>query len=455
MFRVPQSPDGKDRFQYRFVARAGGTERVLFRGRTYEGRVLAAPVPEFSPAVEGYTLTYYLMAPSPVRVTLQVWDPVIGANLFSGGRWVTAFTRDRPDGRAERVTESIPRPFDPFDVGRESRYRLLVSYGGEPIEWRLSAPFVVNGTSWLTYGMVMLMLLLGGSASAALWPLIRARARLQEELRLAEVRSRERQHGMTLLANKIGHEAEAWMASIRWLNALLRREVGERTRSAEYVVEMERATEQLGAYLRRLKEYGRPPSPTRAVLRVSDLLRIARLRADPALQAAGVTVSERIAIDGWLLGDESEIVAAIGNLIQNAAEAMARTPDRTLTLSTLQNEQGELVIELRDTGHGIPSEVADTLFDPFRSTRGEGRGLGLAIARKNVEAHGGTVSFRREPVGGTTFTVTFPCQHGAPKGETADGAALLLHGDESAAQPDAATGAQEALTDIRVPSVRP
>src|SRR5207247_10364940 len=116
------------------------------------------------------------------------------------------------------------------------------------IRWRESALFAVSGPSWLTYAAVLALVVLAGATSAALWPLIRARARLQEELRLAEVRSRARQRGMTLLANKIGHEAEAWMASIRWLSALLRREVGEACRASEYVEELERAPDQLGAY---------------------------------------------------------------------------------------------------------------------------------------------------------------------------------------------------------------
>src|SRR5262249_11103877 len=153
-----------------------------------------------------------------------------------------------------------------------------------------------------------------------------------------------------------------WMASIRWLNALLRREVGGGSHGAEYVAELERATDQLGGYLLRLKEYGRPPSPTRAPLRVSEALHTARLRADHALQSAGVEICERLRTDAWLMGDESEIVAALGNLLQNAAEAMAHSPVRVLTLTTSPGPRDQILIEIHDTGHGIAAEIAEALF---------------------------------------------------------------------------------------------
>ncbi len=95
------------------------------------------------------------------------------------------------------------------------------------------------------------------------------------------------------------------------------------------------------------------------------------------------------------------------NLFINAQQAMANGGD--LMIKT-QRQEGQAVIEICDTGHGIAPERLPQLFDAYHSSRPRGSGLGLPIARKIVDAHKGTISVNSEPGKGTAFTIRLPLQ---------------------------------------------
>lgn len=68
------------------------------------------------------------------------------------------------------------------------------------------------------------------------------------------------------------------------------------------------------------------------------------------------------------------------------------------------------MLEVKDTGKGIPPEVQERLFDPFFTTKASGTGLGLSIATRIVEQHGGTLRFQTHGKRGTTFRVVLPTE---------------------------------------------
>jgi signal transduction histidine kinase len=65
-------------------------------------------------------------------------------------------------------------------------------------------------------------------------------------------------------------------------------------------------------------------------------------------------------------------------------------------------------VEVRDTGPGIPSDIREQIFEPFFTTKARGGGLGLPIAQRTAELHGGSLSMHCPPDGGTVFTLTLP-----------------------------------------------
>jgi len=108
----------------------------------------------------------------------------------------------------------------------------------------------------------------------------------------------------------------------------------------------------------------------------------------------------------WPL-DGDQVSQALWALLQNAAEAVstgrADLGHVTLTVRALENG---LVIEVSDNGGGVPPDVADRIFRPFHTTKPDGTGIGLSLAKQIAHAHGGTLTLSGEPE--TTFRIQFP-----------------------------------------------
>lgn len=108
-----------------------------------------------------------------------------------------------------------------------------------------------------------------------------------------------------------------------------------------------------------------------------------------------------------VFADRIQIEQVLVNLLRNAIEAMATSPRRELVLSTSEADDG-MEVAVADTGLGIAPDVAENLFKPFVSTKPGGMGIGLAISRSIIEAHGGLLTVSPNIGGGTVFRFTLP-----------------------------------------------
>jgi two-component system sensor histidine kinase HupT/HoxJ len=108
-------------------------------------------------------------------------------------------------------------------------------------------------------------------------------------------------------------------------------------------------------------------------------------------------------------GSPGQVQQVVMNLVQNAADATENARERHLEI-TGRIEDGQAVIEFRDSGPGIPAGNLDKLFDPFFTTKpvGRGTGLGLAISYGIVERHGGKLTAGNHPRGGALFSLRLP-----------------------------------------------
>ena len=104
-------------------------------------------------------------------------------------------------------------------------------------------------------------------------------------------------------------------------------------------------------------------------------------------------------------GDPVQLQQVLLNLVINAFDAMRDTPpsSRKVLIATQSNGDGTVRTSVRDHGVGISEDMRDRLFDPFFSTKTEGLGMGLAIVRSIVEAHGGTITAENADGGGARF----------------------------------------------------
>ncbi len=145
----------------------------------------------------------------------------------------------------------------------------------------------------------------------------------------------------------------------------------------------------------------RPPEKVRASLK--ELVEEVVFSLEGEAKERGV--SFRLSLEDVVLSlDRDQMRQVLLNLIFNALEAMPQGGGISIVLS----EGGEVAcLRIEDTGVGIPQEYLDRIFDPFFTTKEKGTGLGLALAYRIVEAHGGTIGVESGQ-GGTTFTVRLP-----------------------------------------------
>ncbi len=94
------------------------------------------------------------------------------------------------------------------------------------------------------------------------------------------------------------------------------------------------------------------------------------------------------------------------NLLLNAAQAMAGSG--RIVVETTRRTDGSVLVQVRDDGPGIPAEIRDQVFEPFFTTKARGGGLGLPIARRTAELHGGSLTLECPPSGGTVVSMSLP-----------------------------------------------
>lgn len=110
--------------------------------------------------------------------------------------------------------------------------------------------------------------------------------------------------------------------------------------------------------------------------------------------------------------DPKKFTIAIMNLIKNAVESL--NGEGKIGVTTRYDVRGgEFIIAVSDTGHGIPEEFRERIFEPYFTTKKKGSGLGLSVVETIIRDHGGTVEVSESSKDGTTFTVSFPLDIGA------------------------------------------
>jgi signal transduction histidine kinase len=108
-----------------------------------------------------------------------------------------------------------------------------------------------------------------------------------------------------------------------------------------------------------------------------------------------------------IVGDPQQLQQVFLNILLNAADAVQE--GGTITIKTVHGKQAKTVtIVLQDTGKGIPEELMEKIFQPFFTTKGKGTGLGLAVSKRIVEEHGGSIAVSNNVSGGVTFAITLP-----------------------------------------------
>ena len=121
-----------------------------------------------------------------------------------------------------------------------------------------------------------------------------------------------------------------------------------------------------------------------------------------------------------IVGDRVQLQQVILNLVVNGIDAMKDTPSEERTISIRTSRVGEFSeLSVSDRGPGIPEDKLKEIFDPFFTSKAEGMGMGLSIARTIIEAHHGLIWAKNRDHGGASFRIKLPLCTDGPDQSTA------------------------------------
>lgn len=221
-----------------------------------------------------------------------------------------------------------------------------------------------------------------------------------------EVINKERVQLIGEMARSIIHDFKNPMTSIQLASDLIQQVSGD-ARVEECCVLITSQVKRMVAMAEELLDYSRgAPSLNRMPVPVKNLLRDLEFLNADFLRSSNVQWTFEPS-DMVLDIDRDRMMRVVQNLISNSVEAMGGGGAIAVRVEKVDDKQARLIIS--DTGCGIPDEIRDTVFEPFVTFgKKKGTGIGMAVVKSVVEAHGGTVSFESEKGKGTTFILTLP-----------------------------------------------
>ncbi len=247
------------------------------------------------------------------------------------------------------------------------------------------------------------------------------RVRLMESDRLAAVGE---------LVAGVAHEVNNPLSSISAFAQLLLRDGGLTAAQRDSIEVIKSETLRASQVVKDLLAFARRSEPQREPLDLNGVVqRTLRLRGYQ-LTSNKISVETDLAPElPAVVGDARQLQQVCLNLITNAIQAMATLGAGGTLFVATRHDGPHVVLEMRDTGPGIPETAKAHIFEPFFTTKGEGEGtgLGLSVSYGIVTAHGGTIEVPQTSSAGSLFRVTLPAAAEATSGEPArDSGSLSL-----------------------------
>lgn len=266
---------------------------------------------------------------------------------------------------------------------------------------------------WSIFASLGLLFIFGVALAAVVYRDMIAplRVKLVESQSLAE--RNEKLASLGMLAAGVAHEIRNPLTAIKAALYIQQKKFHPGSPERADTELVEREILRLERIVNDFLHFARPTEPKLVEIPADLVLQETQHLMAPQLTSANIQLNLQTPAPMRIQVDPEQIKQVLINLVQNAADSIVH--DGTITLSArhdrkrLTNGEIEVVIlEVADTGRGIPPEVQKRLFDPFFTTKESGTGLGLPIAARIVQNHGGALQYQTQMNRGTTFGIVLP-----------------------------------------------
>lgn len=232
-------------------------------------------------------------------------------------------------------------------------------------------------------------------------------AQLQAWQALVKVLTHEIMNSITPIAS-LAKTASDLIDDVKESNNYSVETLEELTDVSDAVKTVARRSDGLMNFVGSYRQLTRLPEPNKTLIPIHKLLTQVQLVATQNWSKQDIKLSINILPPNLdIQVDINMIEQVIINLLKNAEHAVASAEQANVTVNAKLNKRGRAVIDIIDNGSGVPVDIIDKVFVPFFTTKREGSGVGLALTRQIMIAHGGFVNVHNNQNGGATFSLTF------------------------------------------------
>lgn len=235
------------------------------------------------------------------------------------------------------------------------------------------------------------------------------------ELEIQQERN-QRLIAMGEMAAKIVHEIRNPLCSIELFATMLEKEISDASLKG-LARGISTGISNLNNILTNMLFFARPHRPTKRDINIKEIIEESLHMLSALMETRNISLEKELS-DAIIHCDPELIKQVVMNLIINAIQAMpGGGVIRIVMTIDKAHDKEEVTIDFIDTGIGIKKEHSEAIFDPFFTTKDRGTGLGLTIASKIMQSHGGFIKVRSEEGKGSTFSLHFPAVKKEVQGE--------------------------------------
>ncbi len=350
-----------------------------------------------------------------LRATVGLDERAVDNASLRMGEGITGWAAAR--GRAVAVKDVLNDPhYKYLPETREERFRSMLAVPLVVGDGRVGVVTVQTETPrQYQRRETDLLKTIAGQASGAIHNaqlyerLLRAHGELEAAQR--SLVEKEKLAALGELSASIAHELGNPVLGLKGVAQLLDGDLAPDDPRREYCALILDEANRMERLMGSLRDFARPQPTSDASIDLKAVAERTVSLMHKTMDDNSITLSRRLAAVPAIDGDPDQLEQAMLNVVMNAIQAMPQGGALRISTGSLGDARrgdGEVFVEVHDSGKGMSPETLRRAFDPFFTTKAEGVGLGLVLTQRIIEAHGGTVAIETAPDEGTRVTLQLP-----------------------------------------------